>query len=83
MVKFNKKNFLELIIKRQKKINSRQKAPDVFDLTTVGYVFSSNFILKNKDIFNGQLCHVKIPQERSIDIDNNYDLIVARSLIKK
>ena len=64
MVKLNNKKFIELINKNsQKIIDIRQKAPKVFDMTTVCYVAKPEYVLKNKSLFSGNVKAVKIPKE--------------------
>ena len=74
-----KKNKIELIIKKSRGIKKR----NIFDLTTVGYIAKPKFIMKAKSIFDGKVGYIKIPRERSIDIDDFYDLKVARLLLSK
>ncbi len=83
MVKINNKNYAQLINKNSKKIiDIRQKAPKVFDMTTVCYVAKPQYILKNKSIFSGNVKAVKVPKERALDIDTYFDLKLARLLYK-
>ena len=52
MVKFNKNKEIEIVnFKKSKIIDIRQKAPKVFDMTTVCYVARPNYILQNKSSF--------------------------------
>ena len=81
MVKIDKNNNLKLV-NDNKKIYRRQDAPIVYDLTTVAYVTTSKYILNKKNIFDGKVKGVKIPLQRSIDIDNKFDFKVAELLIR-
>ena len=63
-------------------VKRRQDAPDCFDLTTVAYVAKPNFILSAKGIWDGKVTTVNIPYERSIDIDNPMDFVIARFLME-
>ena len=84
MVKFNKKKLAELVNQNKSKmIDIRQKAPKVYDMTTVCYVSTPNYILNNKSIFSGKVSAVVVPAERSLDIDTNFDLNLARLLYLK
>ena len=81
MVKTKNKNFLRLLNKIPRKfVDIRQQAPKVFDMTTVCYVTTPDYVLKNRSIFSGKVGAVIIPQERALDIDTNFDLKVARLL---
>ena len=72
-----KNNYLKLV-NSGKKIFRRQDAPDVFDMTTVAFVLKSDFILKNSSIWDGKVKGVEVPIHRAIDIDNQFDLDLAR-----
>jgi len=61
----------------------RQDAPSVFDITTVAYVVRSSFIMKNDSLFAGIVSAVRVPVERSIDIDTMHDFEIAEFLMKK
>jgi N-acylneuraminate cytidylyltransferase len=64
-------------------ISNRQTAPESYDLTTVAYVSSPNFILNNSSIWDGHVVGVKIPPERAIDIDTLLDFEIAEFLYFK
>ena len=81
MVEYNNK---KLVISKKTKINifRRQDAPEVFDMTTVVFILKPSFLIKKNNIFEGKMNFVKIPYHRSIDIDNNTDLFMAKSFLK-
>ncbi len=81
MVKLSKNKIKPLMLNK-KKIFTRQKAPGTFDITTIAYVMSSNFIFKTKHILDGKLAYNIIPKERSIDIDDIIDFKFAELLHK-
>jgi N,N'-diacetyl-8-epilegionaminate cytidylyltransferase len=58
----------------------RQDVPRVYDMTTVAYVSSSDFILNSGSIFSGRVKSVVIPDDRAIDIDTKLDLEIAEFL---
>ena len=82
MILRNKKSHLSLVNGNKKKIFRRQQAPIVYDMTTVAYVSSPDFILNNHSIWDGTVDGVLIPKERAIDIDDSLDLLVAKNLYK-
>lgn len=59
----------------------RQDAPALYDMCTVAYVLRSEFVIRNSSIWSGRVGAVRIPQERSLDIDTQFDLKLARLLI--
>ena len=79
----NKKNngFYDVVIST-KRIFNRQDAPKVYDLNTVAFVSKPEFILKCKNIFDGNVDINLVEKKRSLDIDSIYDLKLARMLIK-
>ena len=52
-------------------------------MTTVAYVTSPDFIVKNNSIWDGRVKGVIIPKERSIDIDDAFDFDIAEFLMQK
>lgn len=75
MVKKNKKS---LQVLSKEKINKKK----IFDMTTVGYLSTPRFIKNSNNIFDGKVGCIEIPRERSLDIDDSFDLKVARFLYK-
>lgn len=82
MVKANPNGSIELVIKSQSDIYRRQDAPDVFDITTVVYASTPDFIMKHNGLFDGQVVAIDIPKERAIDIDDIYDFKMAEFIMK-
>lgn len=85
MVNLHDQKYLRLVNYSQKKplVHRRQDAPKCFDLTTVAYVARPDFILSNDCLWAGNVAGVKIPPERSIDIDTNLDFQIARFLMEE
>ena len=83
MVKSDKNKNLSVVNLAKKKIARRQDAPKIYDMTTVCYVSKPQFILSNNNLFDGKVSGVKIPNQRSIDIDNKLDFEIAKFLYKK
>ena len=81
MVKKLKNGYYDVILSG-KRIFNRQDAPKVFDLNTVAFVAKPKFILSCKSIFDGNVDINLVDKKRSIDIDNHYDLKIAKMLIK-
>jgi len=59
----------------------RQDAPVLYDMTTVAYVARADFILNAKRIFDGKVRAVKIPRERALDIDTEFDFLIGETLV--
>lgn len=52
-------------------------------MCTVSYVLNKDIIRNNKNLFDCDLVADLIPKSRSIDIDDKYDLEIARFLYGK
>ena len=68
---------------KNKVIFRRQDAAPSYDITTVVYVTTPQYILSSTGIFDGIVSSIKVPKERAIDIDDIYDFIYAEALSKK
>ena len=82
MVEVSKKGLAKIVINK-KKFYRRQEAPRVYSVSTICYVANPNYILKTKNIFDGKVTVAKFDKKSSIDIDDNYDLNLAKILFKK
>ena len=78
MVKINKNGFVSIAEKKKK-----YSKKNIFDITTVGYISTPKYILKSKNIFKGKVRSILIPRDRALDIDDEYDLKLAKLLLKK
>ena len=72
MVYRNKNCKVQLINKKKENLNK------IFEITTVGYIAKVDYILKTKNLFSGLVKSIIIPRERAIDIDDEYDLKLAK-----
>tara|TARA_X000000950_G_C13909028_1_gene658210 strand:+ start:2305 stop:2997 length:693 start_codon:yes stop_codon:yes gene_type:complete len=82
MVQLNKKGFAKIVIDK-KKFYRRQQAPKVYSMSTICYVADPNYILKSKNLFDGKVSVAKFDKTSSIDIDDNFDLKIAKILFNK
>lgn len=83
MVKQNPDGTVGLVIGPASGITRRQDAPAVFDMATVAYVASPQFIMQQMGTFSGRVRAVTIPVERAIDIDTLFDFELAELLISR
>jgi N-acylneuraminate cytidylyltransferase len=82
MVKVLSKGVVELVNKPINTISRRQDVPEVFDITTVVYVATVEFIMSNNNMFDGRIVSVIIPKHRAVDIDDIYDFQFAESILR-
>jgi CMP-N-acetylneuraminic acid synthetase len=81
MVKTNADGTVGLVIPPHAAISRRQDAPVVFDMATVAYVASTEFVMSHNSTFEGRVRAVNIPLERAIDIDTLLDFQMAECLL--
>lgn len=82
MVKHNEQGYVELLNKIDGVVARRQDAPQVFDITTVVYATTSDFVMNNYGLFSGKVTSIQVPKARAVDIDDIYDFRLAESIIK-
>lgn len=82
MVKSTKSGLVELVISPDDEVSRRQDAPEVFDITTVVYCASPQFIMNQYGIFSGQVSSIEVPKARAVDIDDIYDFKLAEAIVK-
>ena len=73
---------VERVIDLANTISRRQDAPKTYDLTTTGYITTPDYILNNNNLFDGIVGGYEIPMSRSLDIDSEYDLMIARKIFE-
>lgn len=82
MVKYNEAGFVELVNQPEGEVSRRQDAPQVFDITTVVYATTPEFVLNNYGLFSGKVASIEVPKARAVDIDDIYDFRLAEAIIK-
>ena len=82
MVKYNEAGFVELVNQPEGEVSRRQDAPKVFDITTVVYATTPQFVLNNYGLFSGKVASIEVPKARAVDIDDIYDFRLAEAIIK-
>lgn len=65
------------------KIKNPTMIPKVYDLTMIAYLATTKYVLNCKNLLDGNVELCFIPRNRSIDIDDSYDLSLAEILMKK
>ncbi len=81
MVKLDEDGHAKLVMDGHEVIHHRQNAPKTYDITTVAYIAQPDFILNNQGVFDGKIKAVVIPKERALDIDTEFDFILAEFLM--
>ena len=78
-----RKNTYVISKKTNKMFFSRQKLPKVYEMNASIYIFNRNFLLKKSKLIGKSTSIFLMPRERSIDIDDKFDLNLVRYLLKK
>ncbi|MCW9035965.1 MAG: acylneuraminate cytidylyltransferase family protein [Rhodospirillales bacterium] len=81
MVTLSENGLANIAIKADSIVSNRQEAPDMYDITTVCYAVNPILIKEQDALFAGKVGTVQVPQERSLDIDTEYDFRVAEALL--
>ncbi|MFA0087062.1 cytidylyltransferase domain-containing protein [Vibrio sp. 10N.261.51.F12] len=81
MVTRTKQGTVELVNKPEGEVARRQDAPEVFDITTVVYTTTPQFVLQNYGIFSGRVTSIEVPKHRAVDIDDIYDFKLAEAIV--
>lgn len=82
MVKHNQEGLVELVNKPESDVTRRQDAPEVFDITTVVYATTPQFVLNHYGLFSGKVTSVEVPKARAVDIDDIYDFRLAEAILQ-
>jgi len=81
MIKLNADGFVSLVNSSKSGIVRRQDVPIVYDMTTVCYVLSPEFVMTHNALFEGKVKMIHVPAERAIDIDTLLDFHIAESIL--
>ncbi|TWX71930.1 acylneuraminate cytidylyltransferase family protein [Colwellia demingiae] len=82
MVAKTKNGLIELVNKPENDVTRRQDSPEVFDITTVVYASTPQFILDNYGLFSGKVTSIEVPKSRAVDIDDIYDFRLAEAILR-
>ncbi len=81
MIRADDAGYAEIAVRPPAAIARRQDAPKLYDITTVAYVARPDFIVRANGIFEGRVRFTEVPEDRSLDIDTEYDFELAEFLI--
>ena len=78
-----KNGYVQRVISSKKIINSRQKAPKVYEMNASIYIWKRDILFSSSPLFRKKTFLYKMPFERSIDIDSASDWKLVKLLSKK
>lgn len=76
-------SYVELAKKLNKEIVRRQDSPQCYDLNASIYVWSRSSFFSNTSLFTGRTKIYVMPEERSLDIDSEFDFEIVTTLLRK
>ena len=83
LISWKKKNGRVRIVKKLKKyVIRRQNAPKTYDMNASIYIWKRNILMNSNSLFRKKTEIYVMDIQRSIDIDNKFDLILIKNLIK-
>ncbi|MGE4553642.1 MAG: NTP transferase domain-containing protein, partial [Desulfovibrionaceae bacterium] len=83
MVRLDDAGYAALAMPLPGGVANRQQAPRLYDITTVAYVTTPEFVLRTDSYFQGRVRTVTVPAERALDIDTELDLAFAEFLLDR
>ena len=78
-----KKNVLSISKRTNKKIYSRQKSPQVFEMNASIYIWKNKALMNKSNLVTSNTAFYEMPEERSIDIDTMLDWKIVSFLMEK
>ena len=78
-----KKNVLSISKRTNKKIYSRQKSPQVFEMNASIYIWKNEALMNKRNLVTSKTAFYEMPEERSIDIDTMLDWKIVSFLMEK
>ena len=72
-----------LVNEPPQRINNRQEAPVVYDVSTVTFILKCSFLLSATSIYDGDTRAVILPKSHCVDIDTEDDISYAEFLLAK
>lgn len=76
-----KKNVLSISKRTNKKIYSRQKSPQVFEMNASIYIWKNKALMNKSNLVTSKTAFYEMPEERSIDIDTMLDWKDRKSVV--
>lgn len=82
MLKSTKDGY-ETVCRTNQSVTRRQDVPATYDIATVGYFTSFNYVLNAKSLMSGKVGVFMVPKLRAIDIDDLEDFHLAELILKQ
>lgn len=82
MLEINEQGYARICKNPEYKITRRQDAPTVFAMNASIYAWKAEILLNQTDLLSGRVKFLEMPEERSIDIDNEVDFKLVEVLLR-
>ena len=82
MVEISDDGWASVAIRPSTGVVCRQEAPEVWDVATAAFVADPDYVMETGRLLDGRVALSPIPRERALDIDEEYDLLVADLVLK-
>ena len=82
MVTENNDGSLQIAMKPKNPITRRQDGPKIYDIPTLAYAVRTEYIFSASNLFDGKIGAIIVPEERSLDIDTEFDFQLAENIIR-
>ena len=81
MVEMDDENTVNILLNQEKNIHRRQDSKIIYNITTVAYVGNPNYLLNATHLLEGKIKGIEVPYERALDIDNDFDFLIAEKIL--
>ena len=79
----NTNGHLDICLKDKKNVIRRQDAPSVLEHVASIYIMKNEYLKKSNSLFEGKVLGYDIGQEKSFDVDNEFDWEIISYLMRK
>ncbi|MBF0343549.1 MAG: acylneuraminate cytidylyltransferase family protein [Nitrospirae bacterium] len=83
MVELNDNGYVRLSKEAVSTVTCRQQSPVVYAMNASIYVWRTEILLNQKHVVSGSVKLVEMPEDRSIDIDTEFDFVLVELLMNK
>ncbi len=83
MVEISEDGWASVALRPSTGVVRRQDAPELWDLTTVAFVADPDYVMETDYLLDGRVAVSPVPRERALDIDDEFDLLVADLVLRE
>ena len=81
MVEMDCDKTVNILLDQENNIHRRQDSKTIYNITTVAYVGNPKYLLNASHLLEGKIKGIEVPYERALDIDNEFDFLVAEKIL--